>query len=251
MRSSVPASGRHGARGAATRRPRPLPASRSCLRPRRCSPTSPARRRPAGTPTAGPCAQELSERLGAWLGGGTFVVPVANCTVGLMAALRAACGEPQGDGAGRSSRPRSRSPRRPARSTGPASSPCSSTSTRTRGASIPPRSTPRSTRAPAASPACSRAPRSAPRRPRRRARPGVRRAQRHGVPLLLDSAPGLRRRRRGRRAARRPGRHRDLLLPRDQAVRDRRGRRRGVPATPRSRRRSGASSTSASSPTRA
>jgi dTDP-4-amino-4,6-dideoxygalactose transaminase len=44
----------------------------------------------------GPCARTLSERLGAWLGGGTFVVPVANCTVGLMAALRAECGEPQG-----------------------------------------------------------------------------------------------------------------------------------------------------------
>jgi dTDP-4-amino-4,6-dideoxygalactose transaminase len=44
----------------------------------------------------GPCATELSERLGAWLGGGTFVVPVGNCTLGLMAALRAACGEPEG-----------------------------------------------------------------------------------------------------------------------------------------------------------
>lgn len=43
----------------------------------------------------GPCARELSARLGAWLGGTTFVVPVANCTVGLMAALRAVCGEPQ------------------------------------------------------------------------------------------------------------------------------------------------------------
>jgi dTDP-4-amino-4,6-dideoxygalactose transaminase len=44
----------------------------------------------------GPCATELSERLAAWLGDGTFVVPVANCTLGLMATLRAACGEPSG-----------------------------------------------------------------------------------------------------------------------------------------------------------
>jgi dTDP-4-amino-4,6-dideoxygalactose transaminase len=44
----------------------------------------------------GPCAQELSSRLGAALGGATFVVPVANCTVGLIAALRAVCGAPAG-----------------------------------------------------------------------------------------------------------------------------------------------------------
>ena len=38
----------------------------------------------------GPCARMLTERLETYLGGKCFVVPVGNCTVGLMAALRAA-----------------------------------------------------------------------------------------------------------------------------------------------------------------
>ena len=42
----------------------------------------------------GPCAEELSARLAARLGGGSRCVLVANATAGLMAALRAACGEP-------------------------------------------------------------------------------------------------------------------------------------------------------------
>lgn len=42
----------------------------------------------------GPNARELTRRLEDYLGNGTFVVPVANCTLGLMAALRALCGEP-------------------------------------------------------------------------------------------------------------------------------------------------------------
>jgi dTDP-4-amino-4,6-dideoxygalactose transaminase len=44
----------------------------------------------------GPCARLLSDRLSDYLGGGTFAVPVGNCTVGLMVALRAACGMPEG-----------------------------------------------------------------------------------------------------------------------------------------------------------
>ncbi len=42
----------------------------------------------------GPCARLLSRRLAAELGADVAVVPVANCTLGLMAALRALCGEP-------------------------------------------------------------------------------------------------------------------------------------------------------------
>jgi dTDP-4-amino-4,6-dideoxygalactose transaminase len=38
----------------------------------------------------GPCSRLLSQRLSEYLGGDTHAVPVANCTVGLMAALRAA-----------------------------------------------------------------------------------------------------------------------------------------------------------------
>jgi dTDP-4-amino-4,6-dideoxygalactose transaminase len=44
----------------------------------------------------GPCARLLSSRLSDYLGGGTFTIPVGNCTVGLMVALRAACGMPTG-----------------------------------------------------------------------------------------------------------------------------------------------------------
>ena len=40
----------------------------------------------------GPCATLLSQRLGAYLGGEVFCIPVSNCTAGLMVALRAACG---------------------------------------------------------------------------------------------------------------------------------------------------------------
>jgi dTDP-4-amino-4,6-dideoxygalactose transaminase len=43
----------------------------------------------------GPCARLLTDRLGAYLGGGVTAVPVANCTVGLLAALRATMGTPQ------------------------------------------------------------------------------------------------------------------------------------------------------------
>jgi dTDP-4-amino-4,6-dideoxygalactose transaminase len=46
----------------------------------------------------GPCFDLLSRRLGAYLGG-SLVLPVANCTTGLMVAMRAAFGQP---GAGRS-----------------------------------------------------------------------------------------------------------------------------------------------------
>ena len=42
----------------------------------------------------GPCAQLLARRIEERLGGHVFGVPVANCTAGLMAALRAACGAP-------------------------------------------------------------------------------------------------------------------------------------------------------------
>jgi dTDP-4-amino-4,6-dideoxygalactose transaminase len=44
----------------------------------------------------GPCARLLSSRLSDYLGAGTFAIPVGNCTVGLMVALRAACGMPEG-----------------------------------------------------------------------------------------------------------------------------------------------------------
>ena len=42
----------------------------------------------------GPCARLLTERLEAYLGGGAYCIPVSNCTTGLMVALRAACGTP-------------------------------------------------------------------------------------------------------------------------------------------------------------
>ena len=42
----------------------------------------------------GPNARELSRRLEDYLGNIAFCIPVANCTVGLMAALRAMCGAP-------------------------------------------------------------------------------------------------------------------------------------------------------------
>jgi dTDP-4-amino-4,6-dideoxygalactose transaminase len=42
----------------------------------------------------GPCARELARRVEEYLGNGVFCIPVANCTVGLMAALRAMCGSP-------------------------------------------------------------------------------------------------------------------------------------------------------------
>src|SRR4051812_8817186 len=48
---------------------------------------------------AGPCFELLSRRLGAYLGNDTHALPVANCTTGLMVAMRAAFGEP---GPGRS-----------------------------------------------------------------------------------------------------------------------------------------------------
>jgi dTDP-4-amino-4,6-dideoxygalactose transaminase len=47
----------------------------------------------------GPCARLLATRLADYLGGDVHVIPVANCTLGLMVALRAACDEPS---AGRS-----------------------------------------------------------------------------------------------------------------------------------------------------
>jgi dTDP-4-amino-4,6-dideoxygalactose transaminase len=45
----------------------------------------------------GPCARLLSDRLSDYLGAGTHAIPVGNCTVGLMVALRAACGMPTGE----------------------------------------------------------------------------------------------------------------------------------------------------------
>lgn len=45
----------------------------------------------------GPCARLLSTRLSDYLGGDTFTIPVGNATVGLMVAVRAACGMPSGD----------------------------------------------------------------------------------------------------------------------------------------------------------
>jgi dTDP-4-amino-4,6-dideoxygalactose transaminase len=42
----------------------------------------------------GPCATLLSESLSSYLGVHTRSVPVSNCTTGLMVALRAACGQP-------------------------------------------------------------------------------------------------------------------------------------------------------------
>jgi dTDP-4-amino-4,6-dideoxygalactose transaminase len=44
----------------------------------------------------GPCSRLLADRMAAYLGGGVFCIPVGNCTAGLMAAIRAACGTPQG-----------------------------------------------------------------------------------------------------------------------------------------------------------
>ena len=44
----------------------------------------------------GPCARLLTERLVDRLGGEVYAIPVANCTSGLMVALRAACGAPEG-----------------------------------------------------------------------------------------------------------------------------------------------------------
>jgi dTDP-4-amino-4,6-dideoxygalactose transaminase len=44
----------------------------------------------------GPCATLLSEHLGYYLGSDTIAIPVGNCTVGLMVALRGACGAPAG-----------------------------------------------------------------------------------------------------------------------------------------------------------
>jgi dTDP-4-amino-4,6-dideoxygalactose transaminase len=43
----------------------------------------------------GPCYERLSTRLAAYVGSGTRAVPVGNCTLGLMVALRETCGEPQ------------------------------------------------------------------------------------------------------------------------------------------------------------
>jgi dTDP-4-amino-4,6-dideoxygalactose transaminase len=40
----------------------------------------------------GPCQRLLTDRLQDYLGGSSYVVPVSNCTVGLMAALRGVCG---------------------------------------------------------------------------------------------------------------------------------------------------------------
>lgn len=42
----------------------------------------------------GPNARLLTSRLEDYVGGGAFAIPVGNCTVGLMVALRAACGMP-------------------------------------------------------------------------------------------------------------------------------------------------------------
>lgn len=44
----------------------------------------------------GPCVTLLSERLSTYLGGEVHAVPVSNCTAGLMVALRATCGQPDG-----------------------------------------------------------------------------------------------------------------------------------------------------------
>jgi dTDP-4-amino-4,6-dideoxygalactose transaminase len=44
----------------------------------------------------GPCATMLAERLAAQVGAGVEAVPVANCTVGLLVALRAVLGTPSG-----------------------------------------------------------------------------------------------------------------------------------------------------------
>jgi dTDP-4-amino-4,6-dideoxygalactose transaminase len=44
----------------------------------------------------GPCARLLTDRLTTHLGGDVHCIPVGNCTTGLMAAVRAACGVPHG-----------------------------------------------------------------------------------------------------------------------------------------------------------
>src|SRR3954454_5385769 len=43
----------------------------------------------------GPCARLLSDRLATYLGNDTLAIPVSNCTVGLMVAMRAAFGAPR------------------------------------------------------------------------------------------------------------------------------------------------------------
>jgi len=45
----------------------------------------------------GPNARLLSSRLEDYVGGAAFAIPVGNCTIGLMVALRAACGMPSGE----------------------------------------------------------------------------------------------------------------------------------------------------------
>jgi dTDP-4-amino-4,6-dideoxygalactose transaminase len=45
----------------------------------------------------GPNARDLAARLADYVGGDAFAIPVGNCTVGLMVALRAACGMPAGE----------------------------------------------------------------------------------------------------------------------------------------------------------
>ena len=45
----------------------------------------------------GPNARLLASRLSDYVGGEAFAIPVGNCTVGLMVALRAACGMPDGE----------------------------------------------------------------------------------------------------------------------------------------------------------
>jgi len=45
----------------------------------------------------GPCARLLTERLEGYLGGDVYCVLVSNCTAGLLAALRAALGTPDGE----------------------------------------------------------------------------------------------------------------------------------------------------------
>lgn len=44
----------------------------------------------------GPCSKLLTQRLSQYLGGDAICIPVSNCTIGLMVALRAACGLPEG-----------------------------------------------------------------------------------------------------------------------------------------------------------
>src|SRR4051795_3168015 len=44
----------------------------------------------------GPCARLLEDRLSAYLGNDTLAIPISNCTVGLMVAMRAAFRMPSG-----------------------------------------------------------------------------------------------------------------------------------------------------------